>query len=94
MAVADSMNRSLNPVLLPHRRTVSLLEADGFTFTSELRKTLQEAQTTVPAKDGVVVSLRADLLCLLEAFHRLLEAGLERLRELSGAELGLSAALI
>ena len=66
--------------LLPNRRAVSLFEANGFTFTREFGQALQEAKTAVPAQHSVVVSLWPDLFCLLKAFHRLLEAGVERLR--------------
>src|SRR5438067_12701855 len=84
LATADKnsllISLSLGNSLLPHGRAVSLLEADGFTFTREFGQALEQAEAAVPAQHSVIVSLRPDLFCLLEAFHCLLEAGMERLR--------------
>jgi hypothetical protein len=55
---------------------------------------LQEADAAVPAEDGVVIACWPDFFGFAEVFEGTFEERKKRMRRLSGAELGLGAALV
>ena len=65
-----------------------------FPYIPHVGSILEQAYAAIPAKDGVVVSCRADLFCLCEGAQRLFEERQQDMRRLSGAKLRLRAPFV
>src|SRR5579884_3677926 len=74
------------------RRSVESLESAEFLFPIQMRR-LQEPDTAVPAKNGVIVSRRAQLFGFSKAPQRLLEEREQGVRSPPGAKLRLGSPL-
>jgi hypothetical protein len=75
------------------RRGVFGFERGELLFPLEARR-VQEADATVPAEDGVVVSGGSDFFGFAERLEGAFEERKKRVRQLTGAELGFGAALV
>src|SRR5712692_7246009 len=76
------------------RRAIFRAERHGILLQTQIGAAFQQPHATVPAEDGVVVALGAQLLRFREAAQRLLEKRSQRVCEAPGMELRFDAAFV
>src|SRR6266568_58812 len=76
------------------RRAIFRVERHGIFLQTQIGTAFQQPHATVPAEDGVVVALWAQLLRFREAAQRLLQKRSQRVRETPGTELRFDAAFV
>src|SRR5260370_30993274 len=76
------------------RRAVFGIERHGIFLQTQIGTAFQQPHATVPAEDGVVVALWAQLFRFREAAQRLLQKRSERVSETPRMELRLDAAFV